>query len=65
MQKVVKAENDDRGIKGVVEVAITRRAKIEEEKLYFINLQVTKLLNDYLDKLCCLIVVGHFLYAHE
>lgn len=64
-QEVVKAKNDDGGIKGVIEMAIASSAKIKEEKLHFINLQVTKLLNDYLDQLCCLVVVWHFLYAHE
>ena len=65
MQEVAKAENDDGGVKGVIEVTIAGRAEIEEEKLHLIDLQVTILLRNYLDQFFCLIVVRHFLYTHK
>ena len=64
-QEISKAENDDGGVKGVIEVTVAGWAEIEEEQLHLIDLQVAILLHDYLDQFFCLIVVGHFFYAHE
>ena len=64
-QEISKAENNDRRVKGVIEVTVAGWAEIEEEQLHLIYLQIAKLLRNYLDQFCCLIVVRHFLNAHK